>query len=290
MASLSPGGQQVVLESMALAERTRWAGYLLTAAMTLQFVFYPIFGLWYATVPWAALRRVRRKNADWAASRQASPYYLGGALWPILVVAVIWNLGFGLITAAQPFLTRKGEDPSSAFASYVAWQSLGLAALAWFVAAIVRRRHFRSWRLQVEVVPVLPGETVAFEISRTDSLPIGPGLRLELMGNMISRELEFLDNNGVEGDLPAADSRRRASACNGHWPGFLDQGHAADRRRRPLPYRAAECPRPGPPLRLPPRAEGMVDEVSVRGAAAGGVHRAARPAGYRPVRRRGASD
>ena len=187
MASLSPEAQEMLLESNDLAERTRWAGYLLTGALTLQFAFYPIFGLWYAAVPWAALRRARRKTADWAASRQASPYYLGGSLWPFLVGAVIWNLGFGLIMAAQPFLSRKGEDPWSTFASYVVWQSIGLAVLVWLLAASHRRRHFRTWRLQVAAVPVLPGETVAFHISRTDGLPLCAGLRLAVTGDWPSR-------------------------------------------------------------------------------------------------------
>jgi hypothetical protein len=89
----------------------------------------------------------------------------------------------GLLWAEQLLVISQMTDWLGLYVGLGFGQSMAMADLIWTVAAIRRRRHFRSWRIHVETVPVLPGETIAFEISREDGLPLGAGLRLELVGS-----------------------------------------------------------------------------------------------------------
>jgi hypothetical protein len=189
VAVLSPEEQQAMQETCALAERTRWAGYLLACGVAFNSLFGLIVGIDIATMPWTILRRARRKAIDWQARRCAGPYYLGGSLLWLILWAVYWNLALCLFLVSRLQLAPPETDVWATYIFYGIGQSIGIGALIWLVAAIRRRRRFRSWRLHVEAVPVVPGESVAFEVRREDGRPLGAGLRLEIVGKRISWSL-----------------------------------------------------------------------------------------------------
>ncbi len=265
--------QEMRQENRVMEERNRLAGCLLACALCLNSIFFLTGGACTSLSPWATLRRGRRRAADWQASRRGGPYYLGGSLVLFVLIAFYWNIGFGLACASIPVLSRPDADIWSEYVSYGIWQSIGIAFLILVVAAMLRRRHFRSWRLQVEAVPVLPGEAVAFEISRKGGRPLGAGLRLELVGNTFYwswnplKAWKAMYRQSIPGDVQAnVPAAGQAAAIKGTLR--ID---AAGLSLMPPPG----IERPGPPLRLPPRAAELVDAVPLRDSSARGLLRGA---------------
>jgi hypothetical protein len=166
--------------------------YLLTGSFAANSLGLLIMGSWIAIMPWTSLRRGRRRAADWRANRQAGPYYTGGSLLPMAAAIVAWNLQVGFVVAGAFLLVPSIIPLLPALVVCVVGQLLGLVAFAWILAAMRRRRYFRSWRLQIAEFPVLPGRSVEFQVSRCDGRPLDPGLRLALKEGWTSRAGRWL--------------------------------------------------------------------------------------------------
>jgi hypothetical protein len=159
------------------------AAYLHEYDSLIMVVVNVAVALWLVVVPTAALWRARRRAGRWQADRSAAPLRRTGWL-TLMFLFALYGILHGLAAGGSPLLGHGlGETAEQAIRlEGEIFLVLGLAIAAVVAAGLVRRRHFRNWRLRLAEVPVHPSTPVALELFREDGRPLGGGVRLDLVG------------------------------------------------------------------------------------------------------------
>jgi hypothetical protein len=219
VASLPPELQEIHHRTEIQAEQNRRTHYLIAGSIAANALGILIIVPGIALLPWMILRRGRRRAAEWQTRRQAGPYVKGGSLVPFAAAIVTWTLQPGFLLAAWLVMPPPAVPPLLVLALCAVGQLLGLAAFAWVLATMRRRRNFRPWRIQVAEFPVLPGQSVSFQITRSDGRPLDPGVRLALAEDGVSRAGPWLIGHflrrGVGGEVTVAKGEADAKIVAG---------------------------------------------------------------------------
>ena len=147
-------------------------------------------GAYFILMPWATLRDAHRRAIAWKTDRTGGPYRTVGSLGISIVMVAYCNLIAPLLLPLA--LLAEGLDTDTQAVMFVEWgliQAWGVWFLVWLVVDLWRRRHFCSWRLRLESVPVQPGVPAAFEVFRADGRPLGDNLRFKLVGYRRTRSM-----------------------------------------------------------------------------------------------------
>jgi hypothetical protein len=151
--------------------------------MLLWPAFFAAMGATWIGFPLAALRRRRRRTQEWLTARCGRPVedrFSGG----VAVVWVLYVIAFAAFLPALYFtLPSISEETGLPLLIYLCvYEPFAVLFLAWFMVGRVRRSLTHDWRLRLGAVPVEPGVPVAFELFRESGKPLGPGVRVELVG------------------------------------------------------------------------------------------------------------